>query len=327
MNTEFKKILVTGGTGFIGKYFLDQLIASNSKLDVYVGQSSISKINNDSSKNFTSIHLNLFDPIIIKQNFDIIFHIASEKNNTQNMWEVNLDGTRRLLEWAIDHGVKRFVYLSSVGVYGAAKNTGVVSIGTTKLAKGIYEESKSSAEDLVIEKCITNNIEYVILQPSNVVGWAFGKSYPLLGLMRSVKRRLFTYFGNMRSYVNYVTVEDVASALVSSTKPKAQNNIFIINSPVFLDQLIGWISQEMSLPIPTRRLPMILGEFSANLADQLNEIPSISIPFGKERYNEITNTTVYDGLAINEKINFSYTYGIEAGIRRLTRIYITEGLL
>jgi nucleoside-diphosphate-sugar epimerase len=326
MNCSREKALVTGGSGFIGRYFIKKLIRSDLILDISVGQRSVSVADIELDSKIDYFYLDLSESIKIEQRFDLVFHIASEKSVQSNMWNVNFEGTRRLLDWAVSHGVKRFVYLSSVGVYGSPKNTAAVKIESDKKPNGIYEESKSRAEDLVIEKCIANNIEYVILQPSNVIGWAFGASYPLLGLMNSVKRNLFTYFGNMRSTLNYVAVEDVALALVASIAPKAANSIFIINSPIFTDQMIEWISQELSVPTPTRRFPQILGVFSAYLADKLNKVTSFSIPFGKERYNEITNTTVYDGLAIQEKINFSYPHGIETSIRGLTRKYINEGI-
>jgi nucleoside-diphosphate-sugar epimerase len=258
---------------------------------------------------------------------DIVFHIAGEKRDDARMWEVNLEGARRLLEWSARHGVKRFVYLSSVGVYGARKNAGVIQAGAPKHPSNTYESSKSAAEDLVRQKCGEYGMEYVILQPSNVIGWVDGRAYPLLGLMKMIQRGWFTYFGSEDACFNYVAVEDVASALVAATTPGAANRAFIVNSPVSMQQFVGWIAEELGVPPPARRLPAMVGRAAAFLADVLGGATGRSIPFGRERFTELTNTTRYDGSPARDALGDVYSMGVESAVRRLVQRYRKEGLL
>ncbi len=319
--------LVTGSTGFIGKQFIVDLAKAYPQLDVYVGQRHTFEVVPDAENKQKSLYLDLYKPIKIERSIDIIFHIAGEKQNECQMWEVNLEGTRRLLDWSASHGVKRFVYLSSVGVYGSRKNAGLVKAESLKQPKNTYESSKSAAEDLVRKKCGEYGIDFVILQPSNVIGWLDGKVFPLLGLMRIIKRGWLTYFGLAEAFVNYVAVEDVASSLVAATKPRAANRVFIINTPVPLKQFVGWIAQELGVPHPDRCMPSIVGSAAAYLADWLGRVFGRSIPFGRDRYNELTNTTQYDGSLMGDIGDGAYSVGIEFAIRQLTRRYMNERLL
>src|ERR1019366_6324249 len=114
------------------------------------------------------VALDLSKSIELHSSPDIVFHIAGEKRDESRMWDVNLEGTRRLVGWSAEHGVKRFVYLSSVAVYGARKNSGVIDQDTLKRPQNTYGASMNAAENYVREHCSKYGIEYVILQPSNV---------------------------------------------------------------------------------------------------------------------------------------------------------------
>lgn len=327
MNPAYLTALVTGGTGFVGKHFLHQLRAECPQLTAYIGHRQLSENHRDTSASERGVKVDLSASINLQIPADIIFHIAGEKRDESQMWDVNLDGTRRLLEWSAAHGVKRFVYLSSVGVYGARKDAGLVSAGEAKHPQNTYESSKSAAEDLVRQKCGEYGMEYVILQPSNVIGWVDGKAYPLLGLMKMIRRGWFTYFGKKDTCFNYVAVEDVASALVAATAPGAANRSFILNSPVSMRQFVGWIAEELGVPPPARRLPAVAGRAAAFFADMVGSMTGRSIPFGRERFTELTNTTCYDGSPARDALGDVYSLGIESAVRQLVRRYRKEGLL
>lgn len=323
----YSAVLITGATGFVGGHFLGRLGDENPQLSVYVGQRQSAHADTMLGGGTHPVSLDLSSQLYLQLSVDIVFHIAGEKRDEGLMWEVNFEGTRRLLEWSAAQGVRRFVYLSSVGVYGASKNAGLVEAEAPKHPQNVYESSKSAAEDLVREKCGEYGMEYVILQPSNVIGWVEGKAYPLLGLMRMIKRGLFTYFGSQDTCFNYVAVEDVASALVAATAPSAANRAFIINSPVSMRQFVGWIAQELGVVPPARCLPAMFGRAAAVLADALSGVTGKSIPFGRERFDELTNTTRYDGSPACDVLGNVYALGIESSVRQLVRRYKKEGLL
>lgn len=321
----YEHALVTGATGFVGNYFLSILISDFPQLAISVGGRS-AYISKWHAERIESVSLDLSKEVDIHSYPDIVFHIAGEKRDESKMWDVNFEGTRRLLDWSAQHGVKRFVYLSSVGVYGASKDSGVVTESTPKRPQNAYESSKNAAEDWVRECCQRHGIEYVILQPSNVIGVS-GKAYPLLGMMKMIKKGLFTYFDGGAACFNYVAVDDVAAGLAAAMSPQAANRTFILNSPIRMKLAVDWIADEIGVVRPSRRLPTALGFIAGEMASTLTGLTGKSIPFSKERFNELTNTTSYDGSTISEATGFVYPLGIENAIRKLVRQYVKEGLL
>lgn len=322
----YEHALVTGATGFVGSHFLSLLLSDFPHLAIRVGGRSVQQANWPNEQ-IQPVGLDLSREVVVDFLPDIVFHIAGEKRDESRMWDVNLEGTRRLLDWSARQGVKRFVYLSSVGVYGASKDSGVVTESTPKRPQNTYEASKNGAEDWVRENCPKYGIEYVILQPSNVIGLASGKAYPLLGMMKMIEWKLFTYFDEGAACFNYVAVEDVAGGLGAAMSPQAANCTFILNSPVQMRQAVDWIADELGVVRPSRRLPTALGFIAGEMASTLTSLTGKSLPFSRERFNELTNTTRYEGSAIVEAIGFAYPLGIEAAMRKLVRQYVEEGLL
>ena len=322
----YEHALVTGETGFVGSHLLSLLISDFPHLAIRVGSRYVQQANWPNEQ-IQPVVLDLSREVVVDFLSDIVFHIAGEKRDESKMWDVNFEGTRRLLDWSARHGVKRFVYLSSVGVYGARKNSSAVSESSPRHPQNTYEASKSAAEDWVRENCPKYGIEYVILQPSNVIGPSNGKAYPLLGMMRMIKQKLFTYFDEGAACFNYVAVEDVAAGLAAAMFPQAANRTFILNSPVQMKQAVGWIADEIGVDHPSRRLPTKLGFAAGEIASALTHITGKTLPFNRDRFNELTNTTRYDGSAIVEATGFAYPLGIEAAMRKLARQYLKEGLL
>lgn len=327
MSGEYSKILVTGGSGFVGRKLLDNLVDRTPFDALYIAVRHASKESGVLNNKISFLNFNLSSSINFETPVDLVLHVAGEKKCENQMWEVNVEGTRRLLDWSAEHGVKRFVYLSSVGVYGARKNAGIVVEKTAKFPANTYEFTKSAAEDLVRQKCRQHGIEYVILQPSNVIGWSDGKAYPLLGLMKMIQRGWFIYFGKVDTCFNYVAVEDVASAIVDAIAPSAADQTFIINTPVPMKIFVRWIADELGVVPPTRRVPALVGRTIAALADVLGILTGKSIPFGKARYTELTNTTCFDGSFVCDVLGDVYSLGIELAVRQLVRRYREEGLI
>lgn len=322
----YKIALSTGASGFVGSHFLSLLISDFPYLAIRAGSRS-AQLANWTDERIQPVALDLSRGVDIEFSPDIVFHIAGEKRDESKMWDVNFEGTRRLLDWSARQGVKRFIYLSSVGVYGASKDSGVVTENTPRHPQNTYEDSKNAAEDWVREYCPKHGIEYVILQPSNVIGSTGGKAYPLLGMMKMIKRGLFTYFDDGVACFNYVAVEDVASGLAAAMSPQVANRTFILNSPIPMRLAVDWIADEIGVARPSRRLPAVLGFIAGELASTLTGLTGKSLPFSRERFNELTNTTRYDGSAIVEAAGFAYPLGIENAMRKLVRQYVKEGLL
>jgi len=317
--------VVTGATGFLGHNVMQALHAvSLAHKIIAAGRRKVS----EGVAEIEYLELDLLSSAIkLPAGIDTVLHLAGEKVDGNRMRLVNVQGTRRLVEAAVRSGVRRFVYVSSVGVYGAPPHSGLVTESFPHTPRNRYETSKDGGEACVREVCARAGMDYIILQPSNVIGVVPGRSYPLLGLMRTVKRGWFTWFGAGDIWVNYIAVEDVAAALVKAAEVAPPGQTFIINTPERLSELVRWISDELRVPIPRRRVPLWVGQTGAGLGSTASKLAGRSMPFNRERLLEISNTTRYDGSALMKATGFSYPLGIETAIRRLAQQYVQQGLL
>jgi len=315
--------LVTGASGFIGSALLRSLQATGQPL--LVAGRTAPAANGAAARRW--IGLDLADRSIeLPAGIDTVLHLAGEKRVEPRMDEVNHVGAARLVDAAARAGAKRFVHLSSVGVYGALKHAGVVDEMRAHRPANAYERSKDAGERAVRERCAANAMDCIVLQPSNVIGLS-PQTRPLLGLTRVVAKGWFRYFGRTEAWVNYVGVDDVASALIAAARADLRQATFIVNTPVPLQEMVDWIADELAVPAPRARWPHWIGAGLAAAGALGRSILGRDLPFSPERLQELTNTTRYDGSAISRSLGFAYPHGIESTLRALVRDYRREGWL
>jgi nucleoside-diphosphate-sugar epimerase len=130
------KILVTGASGFLGKELVSEL--KNKKHDVF--EYSI-----DGGKD-------ILNKIQLKENLkniDTVIHLAAIlDNNNPKLWEINVLGTKNIIEECATSKVKKFILLSSTGVYGETSAT--LNENSEVKPENLYEKSKYEAEQIVL---------------------------------------------------------------------------------------------------------------------------------------------------------------------------------
>jgi 2-alkyl-3-oxoalkanoate reductase len=310
-------LLVTGASGFIGSAVIATLRgqALNGRV-ICAGR----RAEADWPLDLTESQL------VLPEGVDTVLHLAGEKRDPACFEAVNHLGTRRLVDAAARAGARRFVHLSSVGVYGAAKHAGILDETWPHAPRNAYERSKSAGEAAVRERCAALGLECVVLQPSNVVGGG-GAGRPLLGLARIVKRGWFHHLGRGPAWVNYVGVDDVAAAVVVAAQHGAACGVYIVNTPAPLREFVVWIAGALERPAPTRSLPRWLGATAAAVAGVAQRGLGRELPFSPARFQELTNTTRYDGNALARAFGFGYPVGIERTIAVMMADYRRQGLL
>jgi nucleoside-diphosphate-sugar epimerase len=314
-------VLVTGANGFLGRHVAQQLSRSTGR--VLLGGRFTPVVTEPAQGEY--VEIDLLSDVRVPPGVETVVHVAGEKRNTALMQAVNHRGTERLLEAAIRAGVRRFVMVSSVGSYGAPWRTGVVDESFPPRPANEYEISKHQAEAAVRTLCERFDMEYIILQPSNVVGIVPGKSYPLLGLMKSIKAGRFRWFGSDEVLVNYVAVEDVASCIAVAASMDVQGT-FIVNEATALKSMVGWIAEELGVSDKFPAYPLWIGQAFAKAGAVLNKRLSVPFPVTPERLSELTNTTRYDDSAFRS-LGWSYPLGLESAVRKMVRTYSSEGKL
>lgn len=181
-----KNILVTGSTGLIGGCLVDALMQNpNKDYSVYAGgrNEKLARRRFKCYFNDPKFHFFVYDvlnPLECNQTFDYIIHAASyadPKSFVERPVEIiqsNIDGVIHLMEYGLDHDMKRFLYVSSGEIYGEG-NGGVISeeysgyVDCLK-SRSCYPSSKRAAETLCISYIEEYGADAVIARPCHVYG-------------------------------------------------------------------------------------------------------------------------------------------------------------
>lgn len=318
-------LLVTGSTGFVGQMVLARLQSKPELRVMAVCRRMPEFPSQDLSVTYAVSDLTR--PIDVSQSAGVIVHIAAEKRDVKCMWEVNVEGTRRLLKWASEMGVEKFIHLSSVGVYGAATDAGIIDTNSRRTPRNTYERSKLAAEDIVKEWCDKYRIKCSILQPSNVIGINTRSQYPLLGLLRAVKSGRFINIGRHDGYVNYVDVENVVESIFHIVSTRYATGTYILNTPAKISEFIGEIANLFDVQSPQQRIPRFPAACLASALSVVEMCTGRKMPFDLIKYRELTNQTIFYGSEIEKSLNFNYTVSWRQMLSKLNDTYRRLGLL
>lgn len=256
-------ILLTGASGFVGKATLAQLprlpgthirLALRQPLADFARehQHMISGI--DANTHWTSA----------LQGIDTVVHLAARVHVMRDtatdplaaFRAVNVDGTLALARQAVELGVRRLVYVSSVKVLGesTAPRTAFTEDSPTD-ARDPYGISKLEAENGLKGLAAQTGLEVVILRPPLVYGPGVGANFQ--ALMRAVQRGIPLPLGSIHNQRSLVAVQNLASAICLCTHhPQASNQTFLVSDQHDLStpELVRAIAKAMGRP--ARLLPV-----------------------------------------------------------------------
>ena len=215
-----KKIVVFGGSGFLGSYLVDELLRNN--FNIIIADTQKPKINHPNQE-FVKINILDLDNVksIIK-NADVVFNLASlanlddAKEDPLNTININVMGNLNLLEACRINGkVKRFVYASSA--YALSE-------------KGsFYGISKQLSEKLTEEYHNRFNLKYTIIRYGSVYGERdYHNNYIYNLLHYAIKYGELRYEGDGEDLREFIHASDVAKLSVSALKNKEYENEHII---------------------------------------------------------------------------------------------------
>lgn len=212
------KILVTGASGFIGSFIVEEALKRGMEVWAAVRATSSRRYLSDKRINFIELDLDS-EPALRKQlegrEFDYVVHAAGVTKclDKADFKRVNTTGTRNLVEalLSLHMPIRRFVYLSSLSVYGAIHEDMPyqdISEHDFPRPNTAYGKSKLEAERYL--DSIGNDFPYIILRPTGVYG-PRERDYFLMA--KSIAQHIDFAVGYTRQDITFVYVLDVVQAV------------------------------------------------------------------------------------------------------------------
>lgn len=232
-----KRVLVTGANGFVGRHLIDMLHTNGWSVRGAVRSTEALGFLSD----FVEGHVvgsidGETDWGAALDGVDVVVHLAARvhvlndtvANPLEAYREVNVHGTRRLLEASVAAGVRRFVFMSSVKAAGESTREGNPFTEADECRpEDEYGITKGEAERLVLAAGRDGSIETVIIRPPMVYGPGVRANF--LRLMRAVEVGIPLPLGSVRNGRSMVYVNNLADAVsVCMEHPNAADEVFFV---------------------------------------------------------------------------------------------------
>ena len=254
------KTLVTGGTGFVGRAVVEELLAAGREVRVLArnpDHPALAGLAVDVAPG------DLRDPDSLTRALTgctRLFHVAADYRlwvpDPATMYAINVEGTRGLLSAARSQGLERVVYTSTVGTLGnpgdgtpGAEDTPV----TLKDMVGHYKRSKFMAEQVALDFA-RQGLPLVVVNPSTPVGpWDFRPTPTGLIIVDFLKRRMPAF---LETGLNLIHVRDVARGhLLAEAKGRVGEKYLLGHENLSLSQIFHLLADLTGLPAPKVKLP------------------------------------------------------------------------
>lgn len=315
------KILVTGATGFIGRALLDRL-----REDPIFSVSAVVRHLRAPLPSDVRVHEvgNLSASTDLREalaKVDVVIHAAARahvlreeaSNPLTEFRRVNVDATLNLARQAAEAGVKRFIFISSIGVNGAETLAEPFSELSPPAPVADYAVSKYEAEQALLQLLQTTRTELVIIRPPLVYGPdAPGNFGRLLRLVASGLPLPLGRISNRRSLIARENLVDFIVTCISH--PKAAGEVFLVSDGDDLSttELVRQLAKGMGkslllLPVPTSAL-----KFAATLLGRQNV------------YQQLCGSLRIDSTKARTVLNWSPPVSANEALRRVAHHYVAR---
>jgi UDP-glucuronate 4-epimerase len=289
--TRMKKLLITGGAGFIGSHLVDRLLATdverieviddfNDFYDPSIKHANIREHLNDPRYKISEIGIRdraALEPVFQRNNFDCVVHLAARAGvrpsllEPQLYTETNINGTVNLLELAHQNSVNQFVFGSSSSVYGINAKVPFSEDDPIRQPISPYAATKAAGELLCHTYSHLYGLRCVCLRFFTVYG---PRQRPDLAIHKFAKliteRKPIPVFGDGKTRRDYTYVDDIIDGVMAAIAYN-KTNCEVINlgesRTVELNELISRLEAELDTHAIIDRQPPQPGDVPQTFAD------------------------------------------------------------
>lgn len=227
MKWDGKKILITGGAGFIGSHLADKLIELGAEVTVVDINKKNLKNLNDVKNHVNFIECDITNPDNLKKirdNIEYIFHLAALANprecekNIELAFKINVIGTLNVLNFAKQKNVKKVIFTSSAQLYGGDPKVPTDENHPIKPEESIYSSTKRMGEELCILFNEKHNIPTIFLRLFNTFGPRQSVDYFVPTVISQALNKGFVELWSDKPTRDFVFVKDTVTALIKAAE-------------------------------------------------------------------------------------------------------------
>jgi nucleoside-diphosphate-sugar epimerase len=327
-------VLVTGATGFTGGCLARLLRTRGYRVRALVRTKSRAAAEPLHAAGVDLVFGDLTDARSLAEaahGIDIVYHVAALYREAgvppSAFVDVNVEGTRRILDAARAAGVQRVVHCSTAGVHGHIEHPPANE--DAPLAPGDqYQRTKLDGETLARDYGRQPGApEVVIARPVGIYGPG---DMRFLKMFRGIARRQFPMLGPGQVFYHLTFVDDVVEGLrLCGDTATAAGGTYLIAGPRYttLNELVSMIARTLGVSPPWLRLPVWPVWLAGALCEAVCVPLRIEPPLYRRRVDFYRKSRAFDTSRAQRELGFRPTVSLEDGIRRTAAWYREQGLL
>jgi len=305
-----KRILITGGTGFLGTHIVQNFLAYGEK-NLKVMASSVPEWMKDAGiKAVEGSVTNRDDVAKACKNVSAIFHLAGkvsrDNDDAAAMNKVHLEGTRVLCEAAKEAGVQTMVLASSSGTLAVSEDGQVVDETFPSpieiLTRWAYYASKYYQERAAIENFDGDGRKLVIMNPSLLLGpddERLSSTKPILDFL--ARKIPYTPSGGL----NFVDARDAAAAFIAGLeKGKHQEKYLLGAANMTFEQFFGRLERLSDVAAPALKVPKKLAMAGSSMISSIYKHWGKTSPVAPNEVEQAEYFWYFDSSKAIEELGF-----------------------
>ncbi|AIL13092.1 hypothetical protein IM40_05550 [Candidatus Paracaedimonas acanthamoebae] len=316
------KVLITGASGFIGQALCSFLIekgirikaALRSKQDTYPYEFSVIE---DITKRIE------WEQAL--DGVEIVIHLAAQVHGVKrvryltlqqdvfNIFDINVAGTKALVQASCNKGIKHFIYLSSIKVNGEITHSKPFIEKDILCPEDEYGQSKLQAEEAIKSYCKGTNMSYTILRPTLVYGPKVkGNFLDLLNISASKFPLPFAGIHNKRSLIYVENLLDII--YLTLLHPKAKNETFVLcdGQDLSIQELIIQIRKAMALSPHLWNCPLPVLEFIFKTLKR------------EQAFLRLSSSLQVDDQKLRSYVGWQPRFSVEEGLEKTVQWFLSE---
>ncbi len=324
-------VLVSGAAGFVGTALCEHLVAHGYRVRAMVRKSSdVERLASIGAEPILADLSNKNSLSKALEGVSGVFHIAALFRQAglpaSEFFKINVEGTKNLLDCAIDANVNKFVHCSTVGVCGHIENLPGTEL-TPYNPGDPYQESKAEGEKLFLSYVEQGKISGSVIRPAMIYGPHDTRT---LKLFKKISEKKFFYVGPGKALVHFVDVRDLANAFrLAFENPNINGETFIIagESSMELKELCSIISAILGVPEPWLHLPIKPMQFIGSLCEAVCTPLHINPPIFRRRVDFFTKDRRFDFSKANRLLQYNPSQSLVKEILDIIASYVSSGAI
>ncbi len=326
------KVLVTGGTGFTGKALVHRLIQMGHQV-VALDYKEGLKTQEIREWGAEVILGSVTDMDVVRravEGAEVVHHVAAAFREMdvpeRHYYEVNVEGTRNVLQAALDAGVRKVIYCSTCGVHGNVDHPPAGEDAPIRPAD-YYQRTKWEAEPLARE-FFERGLSTTTLRPAAIYGPGDPERFYLI--FKRVAGGTFPMFGNGRTLYHPLYIDNLIDAFILAMEDgKGDGEAYLIADEQYIEieDLVRRVGKALGVDVKVPHYPVWPVVVVGHIVEKACKPFGINPPIFPRRVDWYRQNRAFRIDKARRDLGYQPRVGIDEGLRRTAEWYRQEGLL